>query len=222
MSWVPERVPRASGGGLGVAGRPSGRAGRPGGQAVIPGVGEHLGAGGAGRGVEPSTLRGGDGTLRLPAVGTPNTRGRRVVRDIRRRHVIRGVDVATVFKVSLMFYFCVLLTALVAGVVLWDLASAFGVLKTFDKLVRSLFALSSFTLRPLAALVWGSAIGAVLALIGTLVNVLAAILYNLISDVVGGVQVFLVDDDAATGKVGRPPASPVPPERLGGRAAPER
>lgn len=220
---MPERVPGASGAGLGVAGRPNVRAGRPGGQAVVPGVGERIGAGGMGRSGEPSTPRGGEGTLRLPGVDVPGSRGRRVLRDVRRRRVVRRIDVATVLKISLVFYLCLLLTALVAGVVLWDLASAFGVLKTFDKLVRSLFALSSFTLRPLVALAWGSAIGALLALIGTFVNVLAAILYNLISDVVGGVQVFVVgEDEPVTSNIGRPTSSSLPTERVGGRGAPGR
>ncbi|HYA44103.1 MAG TPA: DUF3566 domain-containing protein [Acidimicrobiales bacterium] len=106
------------------------------------------------------------------------------------------MDTWTVFKVSLAFYACVLIVLLIAGAILWNVAAAFGVLDNFDKLVRSLFALTSFKLHPLTALAWGAVIGSVLCLLGTVLNVLAAVLYNLLSDVVGGIQVFVVDDRA--------------------------
>ena len=63
-----------------------------------------------------------------------------------------------------------------------------------DKLVKSLFALSSFQLHPVAALEWGTAVAGGACLIGVVFNVLAAILYNLISDLVGGIQVTVVDN----------------------------
>jgi len=130
------------------------------------------------------------------AVGTAPARGRRrkVVRDVRNRRVVRRLDILSVLKVSLLFYFCVLVVLVVAGAVLWDVAVEAGVIKSLDKLVKSLFALSSFQLHPVAALEWGTAVVGGACLIGVLVNVLAAILYNLISDLVGGIQVTVVDN----------------------------
>jgi hypothetical protein len=112
---------------------------------------------------------------------------------------VRKVDTWTVLKVSLAFYCCVLVVLIVAGIVLWNVAAAFGVIDTFDKLVRSLFALTSFKIHPVTALIWGSAVGAALCLLGTLCNVLIAVLYNLISDVVGGVQFFVVEEQGPRG-----------------------
>lgn len=128
-----------------------------------------------------------------PGRGQPSGRTR-VVRDVRNRRLVRRVDVLSVFKISLAFYFCVFLVFMVAGVVLWNVAAAFGVINSIDKLVRSLFALTSFQLHPITALVWGAAIGAVLCLLGSFLNVVAAVFYNLISDVVGGVQVVVLDE----------------------------
>jgi hypothetical protein len=122
------------------------------------------------------------------------------VPDVRRRRVVRRIDVWAAFKLSLAFYLCGLVVMLVAGTVLWNVAAAFGVIHNLDKLVRSLFALSSFKLRPLSTLAWGSAVGLVLCLIGTFLNVLATVLYNLISDVVGGLQVFVVGDEEPGGR----------------------
>lgn len=111
-----------------------------------------------------------------------------------RRQVVRRVSVWSVLKVSLIFYLLVLAVLVIAGVALWNVASDFGVINSLDKLVRSLFALSSFTLHPLAALAWGTAVGGGLCLLGVLVNVVVALLYNLISDMVGGVRVTLTPD----------------------------
>jgi cytochrome b subunit of formate dehydrogenase len=104
------------------------------------------------------------------------------------------VSVWSVLKVSLIFYVLVLAVFLITGVAIWNVASDFGVVNSLDKLVRSLFALSSFKLHPLTALAWGAAVGAVFCFLGVLVNVVAALLYNLISDLVGGVRVTLTAD----------------------------
>jgi len=127
--------------------------------------------------------------VRLPAEGRPV-----VVRDVRHRRVVRRVDVLSVAKVSFVFYLCVMVVVLVAGAILWNVASAAGLLASLDKLVRSLFALTSFQLHPLTALAWSSAVGLVLAIGGTIGNVVAALMYNLISDIVGGVQVVVLSD----------------------------
>ena len=125
----------------------------------------------------------------------PQGKRTKVVRDVHSRRVLRRLDVASVFKVSFFFYFCVWVVLVVAGVVIWNVAATFGLITSLDKLVRSLFALTSFKLHPLTALEWGGAAVALLCLLGVFVNVLAAVLYNLISDLVGGVQVFTVRDN---------------------------
>ena len=92
-----------------------------------------------------------------PPPGPAKGGKRRIVRDARSRRLVRKVDTWTVLKVSLTFYCCVLVVLIVAGILLWNVAAAFGVIDTFDKLVRSLFALTSFRIHPFAALIWGSA-----------------------------------------------------------------
>ena len=103
----------------------------------------------------------------------------------------------SVLKVSAVFYFGVLVVMLIAGAVLWNVAAALGVIDDLDKAIRSLFALSSFKLHPLVALGWSAVIGGALCFLGVVVNVFAAVLYNLISDIVGGVQVSVASDKDA-------------------------
>jgi hypothetical protein len=123
-------------------------------------------------------------------------RGRQeIVRGRRSRRIVRRLDTWTVAKVSMIFYLCALLVIVIAGIVVWNIASAFGVLHSIDKSVRTLFSYQSFTLHAGTALEYTVAAGFVIAIIGTIINTLAALVYNLISDVVGGVQVVVVADD---------------------------
>jgi hypothetical protein len=132
----------------------------------------------------------GDGAAPPP----PAARKTPVVRGVRSRRLIRRFDILSVFKVSLIFYICVFIVMIIAGAALWNVAAAFGVITDTDKLVRSLFALTTFTLHPITALLWGSLIAGAVCFLGVLFNVFAAVVYNLISDVVGGVQVIVVTD----------------------------
>jgi hypothetical protein len=132
-----------------------------------------------------------------PSATAVRSQGRAVSRDTRNRLVVRRVNAVSVLKVSAVFYFGVLVVMLIAGVVLWNVAAALGVIDDLDKAIRSLFALSTFKLHPLVALGWAAVIGGALCFLGVVVNVFAAIMYNLISDTVGGVQVTLAADKHA-------------------------
>ena len=111
------------------------------------------------------------------------------------RRVVRTVDALTVLKFSGLFYLSLYTVVLVAAVILWSVASFAGVVDDLEDFAKELFGWKEFGLKPGQILV-GSAIGgAVVVLIGTGMNVLAAVLYNLISDVVGGVEVTVIEDD---------------------------
>ncbi len=110
------------------------------------------------------------------------------------KRTIRHLNVWTVFKVSLVFYFMLLVAVLVASVMLWYVADAFGAIQTIEKSVRTLFDLSKFTIHPSEVAKYTSMGGAILAVCGTLANVLAAFMYNLISDLVGGLRFDVVDE----------------------------
>jgi hypothetical protein len=119
-----------------------------------------------------------------------------VVQGRRTRRVVRKIDVWTVLKMSFLFYLCVFLVFMIAGVVLWNIASAFNVIHSVEKFIRSIFDLQKFTFRPMVVLQSSALGGGVLVLLATGANVLAALLYNLISDVVGGVQFIVLEETA--------------------------
>ena len=125
-------------------------------------------------------------------------RGRRqveVVRGRRSRRIVRRLDTWTVLKVSAVFYLCAWLIVLVAVVLLWIIASAVGSIHDIEKAIRTLFDYNTYRLHAGAVFFYTAAGGLLLALIGTLVNTLAAVLYNLISDVAGGLQVIVLAED---------------------------
>lgn len=111
------------------------------------------------------------------------------------RHVVRSVDAMTVLKFSGLFYLSMYTVLLVAGIVLWTVASIFGVIDNLSELAHELFDYKRGSLEALALLVGSALGGIVVVVIGTGMNVLAAVLYNLISDVVGGVEISVVEED---------------------------
>ncbi|HET6874697.1 MAG TPA: DUF3566 domain-containing protein [Acidimicrobiales bacterium] len=117
-------------------------------------------------------------------------RGRRPTR-IRSRATIRHLDIMTVIRVSLIFWTVMLIALVVASVLLWTFADAFGSLPSIEKSIRTLFSLKSFKLHPSTIAMYTAAGGLVIAIAGTIANIVLALIYNLIADVVGGVRVEL-------------------------------
>jgi Transmembrane domain of unknown function (DUF3566) len=120
---------------------------------------------------------------------TSRRRQRRKADRVRSRVTIRHIDVWTVARVSLVFYLLVAIAVVVASVLLWYAANAYGSLNSIEKSVRTLFDLKTFTLHVDRVAEYTAAGGLVLALVGTLVNILAALTYNLICDIVGGFRI---------------------------------
>lgn len=103
------------------------------------------------------------------------------------RRRVRHVDVWSVFKLSLLFFFVCGIVWLIAVLIVWNVINAFGwvtqVEELTGKLVGGAFRLDSGTLLEAAVLIDLVAVGGF-----TIGATLLAVLYNLISDVVGGVK----------------------------------
>ena len=119
----------------------------------------------------------------------------RVSQGRRVRRVVRRVDPWSVLRFSLLFYGCMLLVALVAGVLLWAAALTTGVIDNVERFIKELFALETFAFNGLLLLESTVIGGLVLVLLGTGANVLMAVLYNLTSDVVGGIEVAVLEEE---------------------------
>lgn len=131
---------------------------------------------------------------------SPGERRRRVRLEARRvRRVVRHIEPWSVLKISLLFFFCLWLIFVLAGVLLWSFAESSGTLESIEDLIESLFALdeeedfwSGGTIFRAYAL--GTLI---LSIAGVTFSVLLSVLYNLISDLTGGIRITVIEEETA-------------------------
>lgn len=182
---------------------------------VVPGEDE------ADRGAPPLTPIGPRPVAR-PSLRDRRTAGRLRARKVRR--LVRHVEPWSVLKVALIFYFCLWVILLIAGVLLWRLAVSSGTVDNIETFVTELFALESFTFNA-DQIFRASAIGGlVLVVAGAGFTVLMSVLFNLISDLTGGVRFTVVEEETARprpkrlrprrGVVGRVTGMSGPPDRV--------
>ena len=105
--------------------------------------------------------------------------------------VLRKVGPWSVLKISFLFYLCVMVVILGAMMILYAILGAIGALDSLTRLIRDLFADQSFEIHGGWLFSRGLSIGLALVVLWTLINVFIVFLYNLLSDVVGGIEVTL-------------------------------
>jgi hypothetical protein len=140
----------------------------------------------------------------------PLLRRRPRVRKVTR--IVRRIDAWSVFKISLVFYIVLFIILLVAGVLLWNLANTTGTVANVEGFIRDLFGLKTFTFDGAKMFRAAWVLGAILVVAGTGLNVTLAVLFNLISDLVGGVRVAVLEEEVILRErpVARAPVAPVP------------
>lgn len=106
-----------------------------------------------------------------------------------RRLTVRSVNVRSVVRASAVLYACLVLVLVIAWAILWVVAGVLGVTGNIEDFISELVVLDSFRLSVIAQVI-AIAVGApVLIALGTGANALAAIFYNQIVDLVGGIQI---------------------------------
>lgn len=115
----------------------------------------------------------------------------RAKRSRQARVTIRKVGPWSVLKFSLLFYLCVVAVIMGALMILYGVLGAIGALDSVTRLIRDLFADQTFEIHGDWLFTRGVAIGIAMVILWSLVNVFVAFLYNLISDIVGGIEVTL-------------------------------
>lgn len=106
---------------------------------------------------------------------------------------LRHVDPRSVAKLSAVFYLCACAVLLVAGLVLWIGAVATGVVGNVESFFRDA-GFDGFRFAPVQLFRAFALMGLVLVAAGTAANVLLAMLFNLMTELVGGVRVTLSED----------------------------
>ncbi len=118
-------------------------------------------------------------------------RGKLKARKVKR--VVRYVSPWSVFKVSLLFYFCLWVILTVAGVILWQLAVSARLVSNLEDFLAELFASSEFHLDGRQLFRASAISGVILVFAGTGFTVLMSLLFNVICDVTGGIRFTVLE-----------------------------
>src|SRR6476646_2491720 len=119
---------------------------------------------------------------------------KRATLERRYHQTVRRIDVWSVLKVSLCFYLCALIVSLIAGVMLWLVADAFGVIHNVEKFFGDLFDDKGFHFLSPEILRATTLIGLAIVCLMTMWTVLAAAFYNLFAELVGGVEIVVSEE----------------------------
>lgn len=121
--------------------------------------------------------------------------GRLKARKVRR--IVRHVSPWSVFKVSILFYLCLWLILMVAGVVLWRVGQDAGVITNAEKFYAKAAGEKVFEIDGRQVFRAASSAGAILVFSATAFTVLMTILFNLITDLTGGVRLSVLELESA-------------------------
>ncbi len=133
-------------------------------------------------------------------VTVPSKADVRAARRVQARKVgrlVRHVDLWSVMKVSLLFYLCMLVVFTVSGSLIWTLLQRRGAVSSVEGFIEQIFLVENFHFEGAYMFRIGVLLGLVGVLVLTLLTVLAGLLFNLISDLTGGVRVSVVELETA-------------------------
>ncbi|HJR97458.1 MAG TPA: DUF3566 domain-containing protein, partial [Actinomycetota bacterium] len=119
----------------------------------------------------------------------------------RTRVIVRKIGPLSVMKFSLLFYLCLMLIVLFAMVIVYGILSAAGAIESLEKVLGYVFGTGTTSTggaEPIeidgrVVFTWGFFGGLVFVVVWSVINVFVAMLYNLISDIIGGVEVTLAE-----------------------------
>ena len=132
--------------------------------------------------------------MKLSAV-TPKDRPR--VRRVSR--VIRDIDPWSVFKVGLVFHLVLYFVVLISLVLLWSVAESTGTIENIENFLES-FGWESFSFDGWALFKNLWVLGLFVVVLCTGLWVLIATIFNLITDLVGGVRVTVLEEEVRASK----------------------
>jgi hypothetical protein len=110
------------------------------------------------------------------------------------KRIVRRLDAWSVLKVAFIFNLCAYIVSMVAGVVLWRVAEGAGVIENIESFIEDLGAFETYRFEPDLIFEAYALGGAVLAVLATGLIALGAVLFNLISDLVGGIRVTVIEE----------------------------
>ncbi len=113
-------------------------------------------------------------------------------------------------KLSLLLFVCLWLIMMIAGVIVWTVATSTGTISKLESTANTMLGQSNFHFNGDFLFRQMGLIGLILTLAFTAASTVAAVVFNLISDIIGGVWVTVIEEESP-----QPPSgSPSPPTLL--------
>ena len=125
-------------------------------------------------------------------LSTPAPKNRPRVRRVSR--VIRDIDPWSVFKVGLVFHLVLYFVVLISLVLLWNVAQSTGTIENIENFMES-FGWETFSFEGGALFKNLSIFGLFMVILFTGFWVLIATIFNLITDLVGGIRVTVLEEE---------------------------
>jgi hypothetical protein len=131
-----------------------------------------------------------------PAVtraGRRKTRKR--LRARKSRRVIKHIDPWSVLTFSVLFHMCVFGALLLSSVLVWNAATASGTVENVESFIQELGDYETFEINADVMFRAAVVIAGMLTLASSVLVVLLTVVFNLISDLIGGIRVTVIEEE---------------------------
>lgn len=145
--------------------------------------------------VPADRAEGGDPARKQPKRVLGYRRQRFEARKVRR--LVRHLDPWSVLKLSILVALCMWLITMIAAVILWTVASNSGTITSVEEFVNSSLQLQDWKLDGEFLFRQFGLISLLLALGMAAAMVIATLVFNLISDIIGGVWLTVIEEESA-------------------------
>ncbi len=126
---------------------------------------------------------------------TAPTRRRKQLRARKSRRVVRHIDPWSVLTFSVLFHLCFFAAMLLASVLVWNAADAAGTIDNIEEFIIDLGDYDSFEINGDAVFKAAMLIAGMLTLASSIMVVLLTVVFNLISGLVGGIRVTVIEEE---------------------------
>jgi hypothetical protein len=125
---------------------------------------------------------------------TRRTRGRVGIRRVKR--TVKHVDPFSILKISLFFYAIFFVLWLVFVALLYYFVDGAGLFEIVDEVQAGFEVKQKLNFSLWSIERWAFLIGLTFVVVGSILNVFVAFLYNVAADILGGIEMTFVEKDA--------------------------
>ncbi len=113
------------------------------------------------------------------------------------RRLVRHIDPWSVLKASLLMALCMWVVVMIASVIVWSVANNTGALQSLENFFNDSLQLEDFELSGDVLFRQFGLVSLLFALGATATAVVLTLIFNLVSDIIGGVWISVIEEETA-------------------------